>query len=70
MSENSNHLVKMANQIVASIPAATTADKINSAATHMSKFWSPLMKKQIGEYISSGGLDLSPEASEAIKKIV
>ena len=70
MSENSSeHLVKMANQIVQNIPAATAEARIESAAKHMSNFWSPLMKKQIAEYMAQGGEDLIPEATAALKKL-
>ena len=70
MSANSSeHLVKMANQIVQNIPAATAEARIESAADHIDKFWSPLMKKQIAEYMSEGGEDLIPEATAALKKL-
>ena len=68
-ANNSEHLVKMANQIVQNIPAATAAARIASAASHMDKFWSPLMKKQIGEYLAEGGADLLPEATQALQKM-
>lgn len=71
MSANSSeHLVKMANQIVLNIPAASAEEKIASAASHMDKFWSPLMKRQIGEYIASGGQELTAEAAEAAAKML
>ena len=70
MSENSvEHLVKMANQIVVNIPAATPQAKVASATTHMDKFWSPLMKKKIGEFVMGGGEGLTPEAAVAVEKI-
>ena len=70
MSANSlEHLAKMANQIVQNIPAATAEARIESAANHMDKFWSPLMKKQIAEYIAKGGKDLLPEANQALQKM-
>lgn len=70
MSANSSeHLVKMANQIVQNIPAATAEARIASATDHIDKFWSPLMKKQIGEYMTEGGEDLIPEATAALKKL-
>ena len=70
MSANSSeHLVKMANQIVQNIPAATAEARIESAANHIDKFWSPLMKKQIGEYMAGGGEDLLPEATQALQKM-
>lgn len=69
MSANSSeHLAKMANQIVENIPAATAEARIESAANHMDKFWSPLMKKQIAKYIAEGGENLIPEATAALKK--
>jgi len=68
-ANSSEHLVKMANQIVQNIPAATAEARIESAADHIDKFWSPLMKKQIGEYMSEGGEDLIPEATAALKKL-
>ncbi len=70
MSANSSeHLVKMANQIVQNIPAATAEARIASAADHIDKFWSPLMKEQIGEHIARGGKDLLPEANQALQKM-
>jgi len=68
-ANSSEHLVKMANQIVQNIPAATAEARIESAADHIDKFWSPLMKKQIAEYMSEGGEDLIPEATAALKKL-
>ena len=70
MSENSSeHLIKMANQIVQNIPAATSEARIESAASHIDKFWSPLMKQQIAEHIASGGNNLMPEARAALDKL-
>lgn len=70
MSANSSeHLAKMANQIVENIPAATAEARIESAANHIDKFWSPLMRKQIAEYIADGGETLIPEATAALRKL-
>lgn len=68
-ANNSEHLVKMANQIVQNIPAATAEARITSAANHMDKFWSPLMKQQIAEHIAEGGENLIPEATAALKEL-
>ena len=71
MSANSSeHLVKMANQIVQNIPAATAEARIASAADHIDKFWSPLMKKQIDEYMTEKGEGLLPEADQALRTII
>jgi hypothetical protein len=59
----------MANQIVQNIPAATAEARIESAASHIDKFWSPLMKQQIAEYIAEGGEHLLPEAHAALNKL-
>jgi len=59
----------MANQIVQNIPAATAEARIASAANHMDKFWSPLMKQQIAEHIAQGGENLLPEATQALEKL-
>ena len=59
----------MANQIVQNIPAATAETRIESAAKHMDSFWSPLMKKQIAEYMTEDGEDLIPETTAALKKL-
>ena len=70
MSENSiDHLVKMANQIAAGVPVLSTEAKIESTASHISKFWTPLMIKQVTEFVARGGEGLTPVAVEAIVKI-
>ena len=47
MSRPHAHLIKMANQIVASVPGNTPVAKAENALAHIEKFWSPLMKQQI-----------------------
>lgn len=70
MSANSSeHLAKMANQIVMNISETSPEAKIASAANHIDKFWSPLMKKQIAEYMADDGEILSPEATAALKEL-
>ena len=67
MSENSiDHLVKMANQIAAGVPVASTEAKVESTASHSDKFWTPLMKQQIAAFISGGGEGLTPVATQAV----
>lgn len=68
-ADSSEHLIKMANQIVQNIPAATPEARIESAAGHIDKFWSPLMKQQIAGYIAAGGENLIPEARAALDKL-
>ncbi|MBV1931401.1 MAG: formate dehydrogenase subunit delta [Porticoccaceae bacterium] len=67
MSENSiDHLVKMANQIAAGVPVVSTEAKVESTASHISKFWTPLMKKQITEFVNGGDEGLTPVAAQAV----
>ncbi|MCG2635015.1 MAG: formate dehydrogenase subunit delta [Gammaproteobacteria bacterium] len=67
--ESDEHLVKMVNQIVTSVPGDTAAAKTANAAVHLEKFWSPLMKQQIGDYVAAGGAGLHPEAVEAVARM-
>ncbi len=70
MSENSiDHLVKMANQIAAGVPVAGTEAKVDGTASHINKFWTPLMKQQISDFVSRGGEGLTPVAAEAVARL-
>lgn len=67
MSANTiEHLVKMANQIAAGVPGASTEAKVESTAAHIDKFWAPLMKRQIAEFVAGGGEGLTPAAEQAV----
>jgi formate dehydrogenase subunit delta len=70
VSENSiDHLVKMANQIASGVPVASPEDKIESTASHLCRFWTPLMRKQISEFVASGGQGLNPIATQAVGRL-
>ena len=56
------HLVKMANQIAASVPAPTPEARIASAAAHLKRFWTPAMLAKLKEHARQHAGDLSPEA--------
>jgi formate dehydrogenase subunit delta len=64
------HLITMANQIVANIPADSTEAKIDNSAVHIERFWSPSMKKNIAEFIAEGGAGLTPLAAKAVAQAV
>jgi hypothetical protein len=67
VSESSvEHLVKMANQIVANVPALTPEARIENAAAHMRRFWTPVMTARLKEYARRGADGLSPEAVQAV----
>lgn len=70
MSDNSvDHLVKMANQIAAGVPATSEEAKVESAASHIEKFWTPLMKKQICQFLDQGGEGLTSVAAKAVTQL-
>jgi hypothetical protein len=70
VSENSiDHLVKMANQIAAGVPVASPEAKVESTASHINKFWTPLMKKHIAEFVNGGGEGLTPLAAQAVASL-
>lgn len=70
MQTELEHLIQMANQIVANNSfhddieqtAATTAG-------HLQKFWARSMKKQIIDYAAQDGSDLSPAAKLAVQQL-
>jgi formate dehydrogenase subunit delta len=62
-----DNLVKMANQIGSffeSMPDPVEARE--GIANHIKKFWEPRMRRELLDYIDSGGDDLHPAVKEAI----
>jgi len=67
VSESSvEHLVKMANQIVANVPALTAEARIENAAAHMKRFWTPVMTAKLKAHATHGAGELSPDAEKAV----
>lgn len=67
VSESSvEHLVKMANQIVANVPALTAEARIENAAAHMKRFWTPVMTAKLKAHATHGAGELSPDAVRAV----
>lgn len=65
-----NHLIKMANQIVAHCaPGESAAVTAAHAANHMTRFWAPSMKRQIKDYLFKGGDLLSDVTKDAVKQL-
>jgi formate dehydrogenase subunit delta len=61
------HLIKMANQIAANISVSdNSTESAEKTSLHMKKFWPPIMKRQIIEYMNSDGDELSPVAKQAV----
>ncbi len=65
---NSEHLVKMANQIAgffASYPDQEQAAA--ETATHLRKFWAPPMRDRLIAHAHEAGDDLAPVARRAVE---
>jgi formate dehydrogenase subunit delta len=70
MSHNqSEKLVKMANQIGQFFASQKHIDSVAATAEHLSKFWDPRMRKAICEHVSHGGEGLDPVTLDAVKTL-
>jgi len=61
-------LVTMANDIATyftSEPDHATA--VNGVRDHLTRFWDPVMRRQLKAFVTDGGEGLLPLASEAVK---
>ena len=64
-------LVKMANQIAANSDYGPDKDKIAAVvADHLTRFWTPAMRKAIIDGHAKKLLDLTPTAARAVEKLV
>ena len=64
-------LAKMANQIAANTDYGPDQDKIAATvADHLTRFWTPAMRKAIIEGHRQKVVDLSPAAARAVEKLV
>ena len=67
---DTEHLVKMANQIAAFFVAEATPEEAPLAvAGHIRKFWVPGMRARIIEHAAAGGEGLSDLAKAAIARL-
>jgi len=64
-------LVRMANQIARNLAADGTTEEIAaSACAHITRFWSPLMKRHIVDHLRQhDGAGLDPVARLAVEKL-
>ena len=67
-SSQVEHLVQMANQIALNMAAwgdqSVVAEKTRD---HLSRFWTPAMRKQLAAYHRQGGEGLSPVVVNAME---
>lgn len=70
MSSNSEHLVKMINQIAENAPKKDSPEATAEAvAAHVRKFWAKPMKQSIKRHAESGGEGLNALAMNAVKQL-
>ena len=63
-------LVKMANQIAANSDYGSDKEKIAATiADHLTRFWTPAMRKAIIEGHAGKRVDLTPMAAQAVEKL-
>jgi hypothetical protein len=64
-------LVKMANQIAANSDYGSDKEKVAAVvADHLTRFWTPAMRKAIIEGHRNKRIDLTPMAAQAVEKLV
>jgi formate dehydrogenase subunit delta len=64
-------LVKMANQIAANSDYGSDKEKVAAVvADHLTRFWTPAMRKAIIDGHGQKLLDLTPVAARAVEKLV
>ena len=64
---NVQKLVRMANQIAANFDFGGDEDRaVAGIADHLSRFWTPAMKKEIIEHVRSGETGLTELAARSI----
>ena len=62
-----DQLVKMANQIAANFKFHE--DCADRFATHINRFWAPVMRQQLKDYAGSGAKDLDAAVLKGLDKI-
>ncbi len=68
MSNQTETLVKMINQIAENAPNNGDSDAVaRSVANHVKKFWAKPMKDQIKNYLDTNGNELSDSARKAVR---
>ena len=67
--EQLKQLIRKVNQIAVNQSAQGDAEMVcEKVYEHLLKFWSPLMKQELRDYISKGQQELTSEAYAAAKK--
>ena len=67
---NTEHLVRMANDISAFFDSEAGANAPAEIASHITRFWDPRMRSAIIAQGAAGGEGLTPSALAAVKLLV
>jgi formate dehydrogenase subunit delta len=65
--DNSKTLVRMANQIGDFFEPYPDEEAVSGIQLHITKFWSPSMRRDLSAYIERGGDALKPRVLEAFR---
>ena len=70
MNTELQHLIKMLNQIADNVAMGESAELAAAqVADHLCRFWAPSMRKQVFDYVDTGGEELQPISRAAIIKL-
>ena len=67
--EAATRLVRMANQIALAFRAQSHDEALASTGEHIRLFWTPKMRRDLKQFIDSGGSGLDPLAQEAMQRL-
>ncbi len=62
-------MVHMANQIALFFASYPKEEAVASIANHLKMYWEPRMRRQIIEYVASGGEGLNDLVRESVKQL-
>jgi formate dehydrogenase subunit delta len=65
----SEQMIHMANQIALFFESYPKEEAVASVTDHLQKFWEPRMRRQIIEYVASGGAGLHDLVRESVKRL-
>lgn len=66
---DSHNMVHMLNQIALNFSAYPHDEAVGLITKHLRDFWEPRMRKQLREYVTSGGGGIHELALEAEKRL-
>ena len=64
-----DRMLHKANQIALNFAAYPRPQAISGIADHIKKFWTPMMRQQIADYVNGGGQGLHELATDAVRTL-